>query len=154
MKLIFLLILVSSSILTIGCVGHLDGQTYDRDQARRVQQIQYGVIRDITPVVLEGTQSHVGSIAGAIVGGLAGSAIGKGRGSTIAAVVGAVAGGVAGNAAEEKLTRSQGMEFIIRLDSGNTIAIVQEHNPNADFLVGDHIKIISVDGESRISPSH
>lgn len=148
----FFLFLAISIITLTGCVGHLDGQTYSRDQARQAASVEYGTIEGMTPVVLEGTNSYVGTVAGAIIGGLAGNSVGGGTGRKIATVAGAVAGSVAGKTAEEHMTRAQGTEFIIQKDSGRTIAVVQENNPNITFNVGDRIRLISTNGELRISP--
>lgn len=98
------------SLLLGGCASSLTGDSYSRDEARRVQTVRMGTIESLRPVKIEGTKTPIGGGAGAIVGGVAGSAVGGGRGSIVAAVIGAVAGGLAGSAAEEGLTRTQGVE--------------------------------------------
>lgn len=95
------------SLLLGGCASSLTGDSYSRDEARRVQTVRMGTIESLRPVKIEGTKTPIGGGAGAIVGGVAGSAVGGGRGSIVAAVIGAVAGGLAGSAAEEGLTRTQ-----------------------------------------------
>lgn len=99
------------SLLLGGCASSLTGDSYSRDEARRVQTVRMGTIESLRPVKIEGTKTPIGGGAGAIVGGVAGSAVGGGRGSIVAAVIGAVAGGLAGSAAEEGLTRTQGVEI-------------------------------------------
>jgi outer membrane lipoprotein SlyB len=101
--------------------------------------------------VIEGTKSAAGTLAGGAVGGIAGSSVGGGKGSQIAAVVGAVAGGVAGSAAEEGLTRRQGIDITVRLDSGELISVVQELAPESSFRVGDRVRVLTLDGETRIA---
>ena len=89
------------------------------------------------------------------MGGIAGSGVGGGRGSSIATVLGGVAGGMAGGmagaAAEEGLTRSQGVEITVREDDGNLRAYVQEVDPAQQFRVGDRVRIASVNGASRVT---
>jgi outer membrane lipoprotein SlyB len=58
----------------------------------------------------------IGMLGGGVLGGVAGSVIGKGQGQALAAVGGALAGAVAGSVAQSKLGKSQGTEYIIRLD--------------------------------------
>ena len=104
------------------------------------------------PVKLEGTKTPIGTGAGAVVGGIAGSGVGGGRGSAVAAVIGALAGGMLGSAAEEGITRAQGVEITVREDDGNMRAYVQEVEPNQVFRVGQRVRIMTVNGTSRIAP--
>jgi outer membrane lipoprotein SlyB len=102
-------------------------------------------------VKIEGTKTPIGAGAGAVVGGVAGSAVGGGRGSIITAVIGAVAGGLLGAASEEGLTRTQGVEITVREDDGTMRAYVQAVAENEIFRVGERVRIMSVNGTSRVS---
>ncbi|MGQ7814959.1 outer membrane lipoprotein [Metapseudomonas furukawaii] len=134
-----------------GCQSSLTGDTYSRDEARRVQTVRMGTIESLRPVKIEGTKTPVGAGAGAVVGGIGGSTIGSGRGSAVAAVIGAVAGGLLGAAAEEGMTRTQGVEITVREDDGSMRAYVQEVQPNEVFRVGERVRIMTVNGTSRVS---
>jgi outer membrane lipoprotein SlyB len=154
MKISPLLTLTSIVFVSMlsGCISNLQGDSYSREDARQVQTVQYGTIESAKLVVIEGTKTPIGTIAGGAVGGIAGSSIGDGKGAAIAAVVGAVAGGLAGSALEEKVTKSQGVELIIRLSKSNeTISIVQEHDPANPFQIGDNVRLMTVNGETRVS---
>jgi len=129
----------------------LSGDSYSREEARRVQTVEYGQIVALRPVVLEGTKTPIGTIAGAAIGGIAGSAVGQGKGSDIAAVVGAVAGGIAGASVEEAATRSQAVEITVKTQRGDTIAIVQQTSAQDDFKVGDSVRLLSSGGTTRVS---
>lgn len=135
-----------------GCTSKLTGDTYSRGEARAVQTVRYGTIESLRPVQIEGSKTPIGSGAGAVVGGIAGSGVGGGRGSAVAAVIGAVAGGMLGAAAEEGITRAQGVELTVREDDGNMRAYVQEVEPNQVFRVGQRVRILTVDGTSRVAP--
>lgn len=140
------------TMLLSGCASSLAGDSYSREDARKVQTIRMGTIESLRPVRIEGTKTPIGAGAGAIVGGIAGSTIGGGRGSAVAAVIGAVAGGFAGSAAEEGLTRTQGVEITVREDDGALRAYVQAVEPNQVFRVGQRVRIASVNGQSRVTP--
>ena len=140
------------TMLLSGCASSLTGDSYSREDARKVQTIRMGTIESLRPVRIEGTKTPIGTGAGAIVGGIAGSTIGGGRGSAVAAVIGAVAGGFAGSAAEEGLTRTQGVEITVREDDGALRAYVQAVEPNQVFRVGQRVRIASVNGQSRVTP--
>ena len=137
-----------------GCTSNLTGDSYSRDEARTVQTVRYGTIESLRPVKLEGTKTPIGTGAGAVVGGIAGSGVGGGRGSAVAAVIGALAGGMLGSAAEEGITRAQGVEITVREDDGNMRAYVQEVEPNQVFRVGQRVRIMTVNGTSRIAPRY
>lgn len=147
-----LLITSLAAMLALGgCQSSLTGDTYSRDEARAVQTVRMGTIESLRPVKIEGTKTPIGAGAGAVVGGIGGSGLGGGRGSAVLAVVGAVAGGLLGAAAEEGLTRTQGVEITVREDDGTMRAYVQEVEPNQVFRVGERVRIMTVNGTSRVS---
>lgn len=145
--------LMLSAALLAGCAGpSMTGTTYSRQEARKVHYVRYGVVQSSTPVVIEGrTDSPVGAGAGAIVGGIAASNIGGGRGQAAATVLGAVAGGVVGNTIEERATRKQGQEIMIRLDNGEVVSLVQEVVNGQFFRPGERVRLLQSGGTSRVT---
>ena len=147
-----LLITSLAAMLALGgCQSSLTGDTYSRDEARAVQTVRMGTIESLRPVKIEGTKTPIGAGAGAVVGGIGGSGLGGGRGSAVLAVVGAVAGGLLGAAAEEGLTRTQGVEITVREDDGTMRAYVQEVEPNQVLRAGERVRIMTVNGTSRVT---
>jgi outer membrane lipoprotein SlyB len=134
-----------------GCASKLTGDSYTRDEARKPQVVHSGTIEALRPVKIEGTKTNIGSAAGTVVGGVAGSKVGGGKGSIVAAVIGAVAGGMAGAAIEEGITRTQGVEITVKEDSGVLRAYVQEMNEGEIFRIGDRVRILTVNGNSRVT---
>ena len=135
--------------LMAGCASSNSGEVYSRDQARRTQTVQMGTIQAVKNVQIEGTKSGVGAVGGGVAGGVIGSTIGSGNGSILAAVGGAALGAIGGAVAEEKITKKNGLEITVKLDSGSTIAVVQE----ADVLysVGDRVRVLTgSDGTTRV----
>jgi outer membrane lipoprotein SlyB len=148
MSKLFVVFLVPA--LLAGCASGLGSGDYERREARRVQEVRMGVVESVRAVKLEGTDSGVGTVAGGVVGGVAGSNVGGGKGAAIGAVLGAVAGGIAGKATEEVATRKPGIEITVRLDSGRTIAVVQEDTGEA-FNRGDRVRMLESGGQARIT---
>lgn len=144
------LILAMSVLALAGCASSKSGDVYSRDQARHEMTVRMGVVESVRSVRLEGTDSGVGTAAGAVVGGVAGSSVGRGKGQVVGAVVGAVLGGIAGSAIEEETTKKQAMEITVRLDSGQTIAIVQEGDPMT-FRAGDRVRVLGGSGQTRVT---
>lgn len=150
-SVVLLAAMTSVGLLLGGCQSSLTGDSYSRDEARQVQTVRMGTIESLRPVKIEGSKTPIGAIAGAGVGGVAASGIGGGKGSTVAAIIGAVAGGMLGAAAEEGLTRTQGVEITVREDDGSLRAYVQEVQENEIFRVGERVRIVSVNGTSRVA---
>lgn len=146
-----MILLLSLSLGLAGCVSNQSGNVYSREDVGRPQTVRMGTITALRPVTIEGTKSPIGSAAGAAVGGIAGSSVGGGRGSYVAAVLGAVAGGLLGAAAEEGLTRAEGVEITVQLDNGQTYAYVQALGEGEIFRVDDRVRILTVNGKTRVA---
>ena len=149
MQVTKLLLMAFISVFLVACASSNSGSVYKRDDARKVQTVKTGVVESVRSVKLEGTKSPIGTVAGGAIGGIAGSSIGSGRGSAIAAVLGAVVGGLAGSAAEEGITRKDGLEITVKLDGGAMIAIVQEADES--FKPGDKVRIVENSDTSRVT---
>lgn len=134
-----------------GCASSMSGDVYSRDRAQKVQTVEYGQVVEVRQVQIEGTKSGIGAIGGGALGGALGSGIGRGAGQTIAVVGGAIAGAAAGAAAEEAATKQTGLEITVKLDSGQTLSLVQGLDP--PVRVGDRVKLMrNPDGSARVIP--
>ena len=148
-KYLRIFIVLCLGALLAACASSNSGDTYSRSQTRQVQTVKMGVVESVRLVKIEGTGSPVGTGAGAVVGGIAGNSMGDGRGRAITTVIGAVAGGLAGAAAEEGITRKDGVEVTVQLDKGPMIAIVQE--ADEEFYPGDRVRVLEGGGVTRVS---
>lgn len=154
MYLRFLHALVTSIICLglIGCVAGLQGNTYSRSEARKIQEVEQGTIVGVNPVIIEGQRSGVGQLPGAIIGGIAGSSVGEGKGQQIVSILGAVGGAVVGSVIEENVTRSQGLELTIEMASGRTLSIVQQVESVNEFRLGQRVRVATQGQLARVSP--
>lgn len=143
---------LTTTILLSSCAqDSITGDVYSRGEAGRSQAVQTGSITSIRPVKIEG-DSEGGALLGAIAGGFLGSNIGGGRASnTAGAVGGAVVGSAIASQTQKAITSRQGIEISVRLDQGDSVAIVQEVNPREQFFIGDRVRIINSGGRSRVS---
>ena len=154
MKRIFQLAASLTAVaLLAGCVSSQSGDVYSRGQVMQAETVRTGTIVALRPVTIQGTQSPIGAGAGAVVGGIGGSAIGGGRGSFVTAIIGAVAGGLLGAATEEGFTKANGVEITVKEDDGSTRAYVQAVSKGEMFRVGERVRILTVDGTSRVAPN-
>ena len=67
---------------------------------------------------------------------------------TQGAAIGAIGGGLAGNAIEHSATAQNGEEIIVRLESGQTIAVVQ--GGFQDFAPGQRVRVLGGPERSRV----
>ena len=147
MKSIWILLIPA---VLAGCASGRGGDDYERTEARRVYEVKMGVVEHVRTVKLEGTETGIGAATGGVLGGIAGSTAGRGKGSAVGAVLGAVVGGLAGAATEEVTTRKTGVEVTVTLDSGRTIAMVQE-DKGENFKVGERVRVLESGGQVRVS---
>ncbi len=142
-------LLLTAAALVTGCAESKSGNVYSRDQARTAMNVTHGRVLQVSAVQIEGTKSPVGALAGGAAGAAAGSAIGGGTGKTIAMVLGGLVGAGGGAVAEEQLTKKNGLEITVLLQSGETIAVVQEADEK--FAVGESVRVLrGPSGTTRI----
>ena len=147
-----LYLLIATLFILSGCASNLTGDNYSASEAKRVQEVQFGVVIAQRPVIIDGRQNGIlGTAAGGILGGVIASNVGGGSGRDIATGIGAIIGGVIGQQVEEKSTRKQGQELTVRLDSGKTISIVQQISKANFFAENDRIKVLSQGSTVRVS---
>jgi len=142
--------LIAACAVLAGCMTRESANVYSKHEAGREQLVRYATVDSVRKVTIQGSQSGVGAVAGGVTGGVAGSGVGQGRGSAAAAVLGGVAGGALGNVAEEKMTRKDAFEIIVKLDSGELRAIVQE--ADVEFQPGQRVKLVTSGGITRVTP--
>ncbi|MFK8016480.1 MAG: glycine zipper domain-containing protein [Gammaproteobacteria bacterium] len=131
-------------LLSLGLIGCTfpapQPDVYQRSETGRAFGVDQGSVVMIRTVPIAGRSTAVGRIGGAYVGAAAGAAVGDGLGRVVASSVGAVAGAVAGEAVEERVTRRDGLEITIQMDSGNTITIVQD--AELEFVEGERVRVL------------
>jgi len=152
MKFYYGITAVLLTIVMAGCTPKsMSGDVYSRERAQKVQTVEYGEVVEVRQILIEGTKSGLGAVGGGALGGALGSGVGSGAGSTIAVVGGVIVGALAGGAAEEAATKTPGVEVTVRMDAGNTIALVQGVDP--PVRAGDRVRILrNPDGSARAIP--
>ncbi|MFW6027823.1 MAG: glycine zipper 2TM domain-containing protein [bacterium] len=91
--------------------------------------------------VLVRSDGRGGAVVGAVAGGAAGAALGGDTGGSIAGgLAGALIGGILGSEIEKSSSAHEGIEYIIELDSGRTITVVQD--PSRYYEPGTRVRVI------------
>lgn len=131
-----------------GCATQHSPNTFTRSEVGRAQTVETGTVTAVRGVTIQNDSRGVATATGAVLGGLAGNTVGGGRGRTAATVGGVVAGGAAGNAMAG--TTRPGVEVTVQLDSGGTLAVVQDGSPD-QFRVGDQVRVSSDGITTRVT---
>ncbi|ALB02080.1 membrane protein [Francisella persica ATCC VR-331] len=142
--------LLSSCFLLTNCSS--SAPSYSANSVGQVSQVEHGQIIDIQQINIKGFDNigvRIGGLAGGIGGALAGS--GNVFTSVAASIGGAIVGGIAGGVTEDAITSSKGYQFTIKLDSGRTIAVLQEDKH--DLNIGDQATIYMSGNNTRIVPA-
>lgn len=127
------------------------GSSYEpRGEARSVKPVTYATVVDVRETFLkeEGT-SYVGTGIGGTLGALLGSKVGSGNGTYAAQAALGLLGGALGNRLANQ-TRD-GLEVVIKMDDGRTVAIVQERD-GLSFTRGDRVRVIG-GNQTRVIPA-
>ena len=132
------------------CVtSSLQPEVVSRFDAQKQQYVVFGIVEDITSVIIE-SDREVGAIAGAAIGGKIGKEITDSEPEEdIATVLGALIGSSIGS--EIAADKKQGIELLIKTDSGNFVSIIQEVG-SYSFTKGKKVRIVRRNGKSRVIP--
>ena len=138
--------------MTYSCTNiSLAPDVVKREDAQKQQYVVIGVIEDINEVIIEGDR-EAGAIAGGLIGGAAGKSVTDSEPeSDIATVIGGLVGSAVGAELGSNFTQKEGIELLIRTETGRLISIIQEVS-NYDFVINQKVRIIKRNGKSRVIP--
>lgn len=128
------------------------GDVVAANNAQVAQSVQYGTVVSSRNVTVQGNRGV--QTAGALVGGIAGAALGRniggGTGRVIATGAAATAGAAAGLQAGKAGAGYQSIEWTVRLESGQTISVIQN---SPTFATGQRVQVIGGGSNTRLAPA-
>lgn len=143
-----LLALFTSTMLalTTGCARDMGAADYT--DTNTVGKVLEGTVVSARPVTIRSndklSDNTAGILGGGLMGGVAGASIGQGTGQGAAAIGGAIAGAALGSLAQKQLGKTEGMEYVVRLDAkyvSQAPTTVQRHETTLnDGSVDNQIK--------------
>lgn len=111
------------------CTPQVSSRVYSSRHVGEASATYPGVVVSVQEVLVEESdrmEDHpTGVLAGGLLGAGAGSMVGKGKGNFLTTAGGAVAGAIAGSFVEKKLKEQTAFEYVVQLDSGSHVTIVQ-----------------------------
>lgn len=145
--------LLVAMVLT-GCAAHQSQNVYDSSEVGKSSAVSFGTIISSRQVDITGQNTGAGALVGGAAGAGAGSYIGSGSGSIWAAAAMGLAGAAAGAVAEQAAADRKGIEYIVVLESGVTMTIVQDVGKDDQILQkGDRVIVQNTGGYQRVLPA-
>ncbi len=140
--------LMLAALMLTACAASRSPDVYTPQQAQRAYQVYDATIVELRVIKIAGESTRVGTLGGAWIGSTAARSAGGGRGSRILGAVGGVAGAVIGRSTERELTADEGLEILLRLDNGDTVAVVQ--GGDVPFEVGEQVRVLRDGASARV----
>ena len=144
---------ILAAISLTSCARNISSNVYSANHVGEASKTYAGTIISARAITVEEherlEENSLGIAAGGIGGALVGSQIGKGTGNVLATIGGALAGATAGAFAEKALKTQNGVEYVVALDNGDSMSVVQA--PEPAFAEGQRVfVIVSHSGRSRV----
>jgi len=137
-------LLLGAALLLSAC-SHASSTRYDAtDVGRTIETTEASVISS-RPVQISGETNLVGPAAGGALG-----AAGTGlifQGSGLAAVIGGVLGAGVGYLSQQQLNDREGIEYVLRMDDGRTVTLVQNRESEEPPLPNGTPVLVQVSGQ-------
>lgn len=149
-----LLLLATAALMMpmAACTSDISTSHYSTSSVGSVSQVMGGTVVSVRRVTVSSEDEGGGALAGAALGGVGGYAIGgDSTAHALGAIGGAVLGGIAGNAAQKGLSSQQAYEYIVRLDNGSMVTVVQ----GTDILLNPGQRCyVSLGHPARVTPAY
>lgn len=146
-----------ASLAVAGCARQTSPNVYSGASVGETIRTSAGVIESARYVEIQESDTLEGNTTGGLIGGVAGGAagsrFGQGWGKALAVGAGALIGATAGAVAERELKRQTAIEYVVRLDRGGYITIVQGTDPQ--LRPGQRVFVQEASrGRARVQPAY
>lgn len=139
-------------VLLAGCSAPTS-QRYDSGDVGRPIETTQGAVVSSRVVEISGDTRNVGPIAGGAAGAAATGLAYGGRGSGWAAILGGLVGAGAGYLIESSARSREGIEYIVRMNDGRTVTLVQNRQKEEQPIVDGTPVLVQISGRyTRVIP--
>ena len=136
-----------------GCSSIMSANTYKDISTQKILSFSDGTVVDVRKITIEPSATGFGAIIGGVLGGLTTSHMSKNSsssGQTLVTAIGATVGFLAGNAIEKLSGTKEGLELLIKLNSGKKFVIIQD--AEVPFSIGQRIRVLHDMKSIRVVP--
>ncbi|MDI9333720.1 MAG: hypothetical protein QM533_05030 [Cytophagales bacterium] len=152
-KIFFISLLFICSFAHAQFGGVLEQQSrnpsdYSRSDAMTQGRVIEAVVEQVRTVTLQSGEGCRAS--GALVGGMIGALLGRKetsyQGQALVGMLGALGGSQVGGS----ICKDNGLELIVKLDTGGLLVVPQQVDPTQSFVKGQRVGLVQINGKSRI----
>lgn len=145
---------LSAPVGLASCAQRPSQNVYNYDEVGKSSAVSFGTVVSSRIVDITGKNTGAGALVGAGAGAGAGSYVGSGSGDVWAIAGGALAGAIIGAATEQAAADRVGIEYIVTLESGVTLTVVQEMaKGEAGLPQGARVIVQNTGGYQRVLPA-
>lgn len=149
-------ILAAASMTVASCARQISPGVYEGRTVGSAATTYTGTVQSARSVIVQEDellqQNTVGGAIGGVAGGMLGNQVGGGWGKIAATAGGALAGATLGAMAQRGMQRQRAMEYIVRLDNGQLMTVVQGEQPQ--IPIGRRVYVqTGVEGGARVLPA-
>lgn len=151
-----IVIATAASLALAGCARQINPGVYEGASVGSAVQTYTGTVQSARVVMVQEDEllqeNVVGGGIGGVAGGMLGAQVGEGWGKAAATAGGALAGATLGALAQRGVQRQQAMEYIVRLDNGQLMTVVQGVTPQ--IPIGRRVYVqAGTGGQARVLPA-
>jgi outer membrane lipoprotein SlyB len=137
--------------LTLSACQQPGQNAYGAREVGKVALVQFGVIIAQREVDVTGKNTGLGALGGGVAGASAVATSGGSRGGAAAAALG---GALVGALVEQLAANRKATEFVITLEKGQTVTLVQDNQEgDAPLAVGDRVMVQVMGKTQRVLPA-
>lgn len=147
-------LLAAVAVVTVvaGC-SNPSSSRYDSGDVGRTIETTPGAVISSRVVEISGDSKSVGPLAGGAAGAAATGLAYGGRGSGFAAILGGLVGAGAGYLIESSARNREGIEYIVRMNDGRTVTLVQNRQTDEVPIADGTPVLVQVSGRyTRVIP--
>ena len=143
------------ALLMSACTQSTSGTYSGSDVGQVIETSEGQVVSSRVVEIRGGENQNVGVLAGGATGATAGAVIGQGQSASVAAgVIGGLIGAGVGYLIEEEARSREGIEYVVQMDDGRVVTIVQNREPEEQPIENGERVLVQYGGDyTRVIPS-
>jgi outer membrane lipoprotein SlyB len=133
-------------MVSVAACSHPSTTTYGDKEVGQTIETQQGSVVSSRVVDVSGEPGFVGAGAGAAVGAAGGSLAVNGPAGLLVAIVGGLVGAGIGYMAEKRVSDRDGIEYILQMDDGRLVTLVQNRETGEQPLADGTPVLVQLNG--------
>lgn len=140
-------------MVSVAACSHPSSTTYGDSEVGHTIETAQGSVVSSRVVDVAGEPGFIGAGAGAAVGAAGGGLAVNGPASLLVAIVGGLVGAGIGYMAEQQISDRDGIEYILQMDDGRLVTLVQNRQDDEQPLPNGTPVLVQLNGQyTRVTP--